>query len=593
MITISIISILNLSLGNSPTLYIFVLSYSSFIALGILIYILRNRGANISSGDNKELSISVRFNKILTLILLATLAMIIIILSESKYIKPTSYYLLVAIATGIIGLQIIVNRTVEKKSAMLILFEILFLAAIVRGSSILINPYLIGQDVPYHFHTIENIVASGHTVIASGPYYYYPAYHISQAASNLLIGSSPTTFDLINFGMSLSAIPAIFCVTKRIFNDNRAGLMAALILSVATLHIAISVYNSSKIGGFSLLLIGFLLIVKNFEKPRSAYIPAVWVMAVAVFFWHLEISFALTILLAGSAITSLLARKKNPLIYLFPLYLIINVFYIAVVDNTIFADILRGIFYQGSPILVQNFQGRILEFSFFAEALIGYIGLSAMALAGSYMILRWLTNLSRMKLMLISSLILMFLLPLTGILSSSFGLNPERTLAYSSLLLVIFMAGALVLPVGSKRKRSIALLITILMMFSFFSVTSYLIGDDNNILNDSIPRATTFATDSNLATHGFLNSIPKGSAIIGDYETLRYVTDSSRGFLGLQDRHLFYFPNTAENGYFVINTPNLDRLNWDDVNWGMGVIMSLESMDHLYDNGALGIYMSS
>ena len=84
---------------------------------------------------------------------------IMIILKNSLYTKPYSYYVLITIATIVIGFQIVTKDWCEGKNVWMVLFlQILPLAAIIRGSSLLINPYLIGPDVPLalSFHSKVN-----------------------------------------------------------------------------------------------------------------------------------------------------------------------------------------------------------------------------------------------------------------------------------------------------------------------------------------------------------------------------------------------------------------------------------------------------
>jgi len=108
----------------------------------------------------------------------------------------------------------------------------------------------------------------------------------------------------------------------------------------------------------------------------------------------------------------------------------------------------------------------------------------------------------------------------------------------------------------------------ILLVFSFFSVSSYLIGDGNNVFNNKIPVQTTYTTESNLVSYKFLNKTPYHSTIVSNCETIRY----------------------TDEGYFVINQPNLERKNWKDSSWGKEVIKNIRNTDLFYNNGDISIY---
>lgn len=592
-LSISAFSIYNLSKNILPTLYVFIFAYSLFFTLGILYYLYENK-IKKKKDELNDFSIfcSSRVDKILRISFYVVAILILIILNESLYIKPPLYYLLVSIAAVIIGLQIILKQEHDKNRDYTILFlQIIPLAIIIRGSSFLINPYLIGgPDVPWHFHSIQRIIEEGHLSLSTFHYYYYPSYHLTQSISGVILGFSKTTFDLINLTTSVVSIIIAYLIGKEVFKNTKASLMCSLLLSIATMHIFLVIYNASKIGGATLLLLCLLLLIKMHKTYNIRTVAPFWVSATALFFWHPEISLALMILLGGNFLTRVFIKRELELNTAFISYFVAFIGYLLYVHTSLFTSLVQSIFIEKQrPGLVQSFAGRTTTMGFLFQSFMAYLGITLPTFFVSYIGLKWLNRLNKVSLFIFSSLILLHMLPFIGITSGNFGLNPERILTYASILMTLIAAGAAFKIFKFENKSSVTLFSLVLFIFSFFSTSSYLIGDGNNVFNDEIPMATTFTTSSTLASYNFLNKTPEGSTIISDSDTIRYISNPMRGFFKLPKRKIVRFPS-IEKGYFVINQPNLERLNWENSSWGEKVFESISNGNLLYNNGGLSIY---
>ncbi|MBA7620189.1 hypothetical protein ES703_27534 [subsurface metagenome] len=583
-LSVNALSIYNLSKNVLPTLYTFIFGYSLFFALGILYFLLKKNGGEVRP-NNFSIFHSYRSNRILQISFYIVAILILIVLNKSLYIKPFLYYLLISIATVIIGFQIISKQESDKKQIYAILFlQIIPLAIIIRGSSFLINPYLIGPDVPWHFHFIQKIIENGYLDPSAYYYYYYPSYHLTQSMSGVILGFSESSFNLINLSISVVSIIIAYLIGKELFNNGKVGLMCSLLLTIATTHIFLVNYNTSKIGGATLLSLCLLLLIKICKSRNLKTNALFWTSIVPLFFWHPEISFALLILLGANFLVYIFMRKKLELNLAFTtLYLIAYIAYPMYVSTRLFTVIVQSTtaivqsttaIVQSTSIekaeytLVQSFAGQTITMGFLFQSFMAYLGITLLTFFVSYIGLKWLNKLNEVNLFILSYLIVLHILPFITISSGHLKVISERTFVYISLLLIYIAAGSIFEIFKFKSKSSVVIFLMILLVFSFFSVSSYLIGDGNNVFNNKIPVQTTYTTESNLVSYKFLNKTPYHSTIVSNCETIRY----------------------TDEGYFVINQPNLERKNWKDSSWGKEVIKNIRNTDLFYNNGDISIY---
>lgn len=590
-------SIYYLSKNSSPTMYTLIFSYSVFSALGIIYYILRDKFrtdkknlTDLSSINNPII------NKILQVTFYITIAVILSYLSISLYTKPLTYYFLISLATTIIGFQIISTQYINKKQVYIILFfEIIPLAMIVRFSSFLINPYLIGPDVPWHFHLIQSIIENGHLNPVAQQYYYYPSYHLSQACSQIIIGISANSFNLINMIISTVSIISAYLIGNEVFENKKIGLMSALLLGISTMHIFLVTFNTSKIGGATLLITCLFLLLRRY---KSSYVSKemmllFWIQSITLFFWHPEISFVHMLILGGYFLSVCIIRKEYYSISTFSLYLMWYMSFLLFINKSLFVDLVKDIFVEipDSSLLIQTFSENSINYDLIIQLITSYLNITALMFVVAYVIIKWITSKKPMGFFFLILLMLIHLLPIIGITSGNFGADPARTFVYISFIITFIAAGGIFEAFDFRQKNNVLIFILILFVFSFFSMSSYLIGDGNDVFNDEIPIQTIFTTESTFASHKFLSETPKNNAILGDYETLRAISDPMRGFLHLDNQNIFRFSSEIINGFYLINYPNLKRLNFEDDFIGANIFNSLKTKNKIYNNRDICVFI--
>jgi hypothetical protein len=95
-----------------------------------------------------------------------------------------------------------------------------------------------------------------------------------------------------------------------------------------------------------------------------------------------------------------------------------------------------------------------------------------------------------------------------------------------------------------------------------------------------------------LESYKFLSKTPDNSLIIGDSETLRYISDPQRGFFALPNHKIIRLSSNLEKGYFIFNIPNLIRLNLDKYYLKANSLTNSMHTNKLYNNGDVLVFFS-
>ena len=578
--------------GSTSTLNIFVIEYAVFSYLGILTYIIYdNRLRKKKLGPTRQLTETQI--KILDLIFVFLLFLIMISLRNVLYVKPLSYYILTSLAVTVVGLQILLSPKIQITK---ILTQILSLAAIIRFSFPMINPYLIGWDAYWHYNQIAKLIVSGGLDPSSGHYYYYPFLHIVNTVPSLLLGLSERLLNWIGLFNGLLAILFIYYIVRELSGE-RAGLMGALILSISTLHI----YKSS---GFSrpemtFILFSLLAILKAPSYNISRSWVLFWIAAISVFFIHPTATMTLIAVLAGNFIlkniwsyskSAQYAVKITP----FVSYTIGYVAYLMFVHYSMFVDMVQIMFIPDEEIvplitLLSEEAATKISNIYYIESYLSFLGMSIILFLGVIGCLRWFSELSSEKLTVILGIAFVYLLPVYYVLADVFEAQPSRFLVFGNVLTII-PASVGVLIFFNTIKGSRVAITLFLLIFSFFSLVSHLAGDDNGILNKELFFSQRHATESIIATYPFISEV-KSEPMFVDDEAIRYLYKGERGIKhNLDEYNRLSSTSIAEKGFFVINYPKIERGFVNGVRLERSFVDNFANDERVYDNGNVVIF---
>ena len=589
-IPIIVFSVHLLSQGRSVTLAVLMICFSVFCGMGVLLYIATRNRKDLTYGA-ETVSSKTRIGNAISLGFYALLIAGLIITSKSLYVKPISYYVVMSTAAVLVALQIALIRNQDTRQfSLVLLLQILPLAIVLRSSSLILNPYLMGPDVEYHYHSIENVISDSRLSDATSHYYYYPASYLMQSLSGMVITFSEATFNTINTAISVTSVLVSYVIGKELFGSNRAGLIAALIISVSTMQIFLVDFNTSKIGGAALLMVCVLALVKGSSRKQTSMTIVFWTSAATLFFWHPEISASLIAILSGGYLASAVIGKRLVSEHGLILYLVAFVAYMALIHRSLFGNVIEGLFIETLPGLVQNFEGRSVTFLLVLQLAVAYFGLSVTIFFATSTIIDGIFSHNSRKSFFVSSTLTLMVVPAFGVLSGTYALNPERLFVYFSTMIAVASAGTIVRFLNPRHTFRAFAMLCLIGFLCFASISSYLTGDGNEVFDNTIPRGTTFTTESNLMSHEFLLRLPSNSTVNGDYESLRYTTDSLRGIYDLPGITVEKIPLVDEKAFFVFNYPNLERLVWTGTTWGHQIHNITLTHDLVFDNGDIEIF---
>ena len=543
--------------SKMPTLYVLLFGYSLFSFLGVAYFLWKrdhfdSDGASIYEPSSKSF---------LSFALIFIIIYILWIFSIFGYIytKPISYYVLSSIAFVLISLQIIFMREDQHDRYIpLILIQILAFALFLRISSYIINPNLIGPDTNYHFNNIQLIIEEGSSSPIFFHYYYFPSYYCTQSVAGILISFSKFSLEIINAFQSVIPIIIGYAIGKEIFGNSKTSLMSSLLVSVAPMGIFCSVYNTSKIGALSLFLMVVWIQLKIINSKKIEYLASFIVVLVALFFWHPELSLPVfgilfaslcaSMLTVPSAIENSVIIKKPPLYFSlsFILYTVIYLWYMMFIHTSLGEKIVDTIFFDISGTTLINTTAATLigeaGFMYMIQLFFSGLGITVPLFFAVYLGFRWLLRPNRQVIFLLFIILFLHLNPLFGILSGKVGLGGERALIATSIMITILSAGGIIELFKMSQRKQIVLFILAMLILSFSSTSSYLIGDGNDVFNDQISiqimyntqtkdSLTQFlryyipATQNFRWTHSISQVLPDGNGyVLTDYLRMRYIS---------------------------------------------------------------------
>jgi|GEM_PF-4936847 hypothetical protein len=584
--------------GGTSTLSVFVIEYAIFGFIGILIFsiyharLIKNTLSSIDILSTSQI-------RIFDAMYIFFLSLSILSLRDAIYVKPLSYYVFISAAFVAIGLQILFTKRITKVIRTKILVEILILAALTRVSTPLINPYLTGWDAYWHYHRIGDLVTSGKLNPASGHYYYYPFFHIINTITSLFLSFDIPILLATNLLIGTFTVLLMYYIVNELSNS-KIALIGALITAVSTLHI----YRSTGLARpeVTFILFGILAIIKasRYGIYRSWII--FWLAAVAVFFVHPTATVALLAFLGANFVlknTAAYFKEKHYTFKITPFvsYFIGFVAYLEFVHYSLFVEIVKIIFIPDEevvPLITVLPPETVAKMSwiYHFEAYISYIGISLILLLGVIGSLKWLLKYDLEKLTILLGIVFIYIIPVYSVLTNFFETQPSRFLVHGDILTIIPAAVGLTAIFALIKKNYLKILVaaSFLFIFCFFSLTSYLTGDDNGIFNRELPFDQRHATQPVLAEYPFVNKIV--GSIYVDEVSSRYLFSGDRGIIQTNKKDIRMFsPGVAdEKGFFIINLDKLDRGFIWKVKIDKAILNNFKETSKIYDNGEVVIF---
>lgn len=502
------IDIVLAALGIAVGVVILLISFSGkisqhYIGFTILIsstlyLLIRTR---LNEGKIRSLNLSIRKNKGLDIVFYGLFTLTVIIWYFQLYFRPVIYFLLVAFLCGLIALFIL--SVEEKRQAWGILFKILLLTFSVRAGIYYNFPSVMGYDAFVHLNIANMISATGSIppFEISDKYINYPILHLFISVTQIIpaISIKNAAFFSVGIANILVSIFA-FTIVSRLTNL-QVGLLSALILSFTNDLILTGIVN---ITAGSLVLVYFLILLfllqyRGNTTPRVIsliiFITGMMVLTHQLSTFVVYIIMVLFVIIAISY--DWLTEKKstsNINAYLYIILFSISIFFYWMnttsgnAGSSFFETVLLPMMdvltigggYGNDLLIVGHDYARPFVDTLLLQ--LCYLIVPFLAIGGIYW---WLSRRDHMKFLMASTagilFILIYAIPLLGIRN----LLTDRWTPFLNVFLGV-IAAAYVIGIAnivrSDRKR-VALVFSIIMVFSLFMVVSPNINKDHPLFS--------------------------------------------------------------------------------------------------------------
>lgn len=414
--------------------------------------------------------------------------------------RPDLYFILIAAASGIIGIEIAMFQ--NKSSVLSILLKIIYISFILRSGIFLNYPSIMGADAFTHI-TIAEIISNSNFIPPfeiSDKYLYYPILHIFIAISEIISNVDIKTGVLISVGLSSIIVPTLFIylLGKNLCNS-QVGLLGALLFNLTNVVIVRGITN---ITTGSMVLCYFLILLNLIYRNKTSYVtPALLtVYIVLIIITHQLTTFvvllALGCILLVSTTVSYLHKNKEKMPFsltVLALFGVLMLFYWSITEVTH-----SGSFFEAMVRAVRSM--AIAGGAYGADKLIvgqqyNYTAIETLILQSHYLIipllvipgvLLWISfKDSRRTAIGISTgmlYIIAYGIPLLGIRSLLTG----RWLPILAALAILPISDFIIKSIRPIRLNVTKLAATILLIsfFSLIMITTPTINRDNPIVSE-------------------------------------------------------------------------------------------------------------
>lgn len=539
---------------------VFVFSYATAVIIGVALFARRTEPLSFERTETSPVTGQRAFAMGVVLALGAA----VWVLQSSTVGLPPEFALFLSLGTALIALQVFIFK--GRRASIYILMQILCIGALLRAAPYYLNTYVYASDTYVHYTMIQSTISSGHFV-GLGPYAYYPAYHIFNAAGVEISGLPTSSFAVMDLTAIVLSLLLFFAIGRRLISE-RAGLLAALLLVLGNFYFPSASYQPTFLAIITLMTGAFALILHYTGVGRGDWTAswiAFWIANIATLLIH-PINYLVLILILGGGYLALLGTKKIPKAASIPVLstAVIFIAYIVYISLFLFRGILVGIFETGGYNLTPNVSRSEPLFGVYtAELFYAHLGITAkgVLLVPGILILLIRRHFAHNWPALAASLVIA--VPFIGLLGGIVGsLQLTRFLLYMDVLIVFPLAVGLMRILGGvsgRRKR--ATVGVMVFGLAFLSFTSYINVDTEGFMTTAVPTQPLFIDDAGLSAHEFLARIPTGAVVAMDWGSAQYLAAyPSRGPLQLPSLDVVSFaPESDFREYAAVSLVTTER----------------------------------
>jgi hypothetical protein len=191
------------------------------------------------------------------------LSIISVYFRPNLYERPLLYFILTALMAGAIAFEIL---AADRRHAVVILIQVLILGTSITWTQQMITPGLVGIDPWYHM-SLTNKIIDGGFLPSDYSYSALPFFHLIVATTSLITTLTYKFAALVSvsFGQITCNAFFVFLIANYLFKNFRIGLLAALLVIVANLHILMSYWSIPNAFGAVFIPIILYLLFTNIK----------------------------------------------------------------------------------------------------------------------------------------------------------------------------------------------------------------------------------------------------------------------------------------------------------------------------------------
>jgi hypothetical protein len=453
--------------------------------------------------------------------------------------RPLIYFILTAVASSTIALQILQHR--NRSTVYLIMFKILLISLSIRASAVWVFPTLPGSDPWAHLVDIQRYLDYGHISEAAlqgldTSYLNYPTIHLISLITKLVTGASFKAAMFLAIGLPpLWSTIAVFFIGRMLASD-RVGLLAMLLVNISDYHLQYSIQLTATGFNLGIFAVVVYLLIRNTYYPNllsTVLIILLFLLMVRTHTMSTFVAFCFVFFsFAGERLYQLLYRKQandnnmvtSTMVALFGVSMLMYWIYSVYQPNTTFFAIVTRAFYR-ALIEQAGFLHRVAPPTVYYGYLLpviqisGFILLYTVGLAGC---LVWLSPKSqnKVKITLITVLLLLNAFALAFPLFGLRNIVPYRWFAFIYVILAIPAAFSILNAVYRIGYRKLAggLLACLVFIISFFMTTDNMANMDSPVYASELNQRMMYSNSEVAAAE-------KATQIYNDY----IVTDAQFG----------------------------------------------------------------
>lgn len=290
------------------------------LAIASLLY-LRFRNKILNDSMDFNLNLDIKTLKVINILYwVSILVALISYYQASSYYRPPIFFISISLGVTLLGLEIVSSRFKDNFNIFGMMFKILLISLILRGSAYFISPYPIGSDPWGHADFIKDISLFGSLNVPQTPtseaYTNYPLMHLYASTINLIgnIGIKESMF-VIGAVLALSTV-FVYLIVKNITGNINLALLSMLLFNFADFHIQWSIQIIAMSFGIAIYTILLYLIVEKNEKHHQVLYTSFLILFLFIIIWAHTVSGFIALisvisLYIGSLIYHILYRKKE------------------------------------------------------------------------------------------------------------------------------------------------------------------------------------------------------------------------------------------------------------------------------------------